>query len=253
MSNFLQRMVARAAIPHSGIKPALPPQLNWSRVRQTRTVPAPRGSEASDFANDLVSEMPLATATDLPSVEQRATSPRLIPRRGTLTVGDSAEISQLSHPSTGCESTTPPMVDSSPELGQSVPRARTGSTTHTEGEIGTHLPASTKTNPWLERPSPARLVIDDAQPQTNIQTRLGREQVFGREPVGTAVESPAINPRRAEARDLEPPVEVKIGRVEVTFDSPPQPTPIRPPVSRGFDDYAALRRYSPQAWNRWRG
>jgi hypothetical protein len=246
-------MVARAAIQHSGIRPTLPPQFNWPRVREPQPAPYSPGSEASAFANSLAPETLLAPATDVQSGVEGAASPQYVPRRGTLTVGDTAEISQLSHPSTGFESTTPPMVESFPKPGQLVPQPRTASTTHTEGETGTHSPASSDTNLWLERPSPARLVMDDTQPLARPQAPLGHEQLFEREPVRTVVESPAINPRRREARDLEPPVEVKIGRVEVTFDSPPPPAPIRPPISRGFDDYAALRRYSPQAWNRWRG
>jgi hypothetical protein len=251
MSNFLQRMVARAAIPHSGIKPT--PQFNWPRVREPQPAPHSPGGEASAFANGLAPETPLAPTTDVQSGVEGAASPQYVPRRGTLTVGHFQENSQIYTPSSAFKSPMPLMPDSPTERGETISQARSASAIRTEGEIGTHLPASSETNLWLEPPSPARLVIDDAQPQTNPQAPLGHEQLFEREPVRTVVESPAINPRRREARDLEPPVEVKIGRVEVTFDSPPPPAPIRPPISRGFDDYAALRRYSPQAWNRWRG
>jgi hypothetical protein len=47
----------------------------------------------------------------------------------------------------------------------------------------------------------------------------------------------------------EPLVEVKIGRVEIRFDSPvntaPPPGPAQP---RGFDEYAALRTYAVRPW-----
>lgn len=70
---------------------------------------------------------------------------------------------------------------------------------------------------------------------------------------GSPSPPPVASQRRSRVQRVEPPVEVNIGRVEVTFDSPSQPAPVRPIAPRGFDDYAPLRRYSPHAWNRWRG
>jgi hypothetical protein len=58
------------------------------------------------------------------------------------------------------------------------------------------------------------------------------------------------NPRFRAPSPESDPVEVKIGRVEVIMENP-APPPTRPSPTRGFDDYSALRRYSPQVWNRW--
>jgi hypothetical protein len=49
------------------------------------------------------------------------------------------------------------------------------------------------------------------------------------------------------AGQQEPPVEVKIGRVEVHMEAPPAaPAPARP---QGFAEYNALRRYQARPWD----
>lgn len=57
---------------------------------------------------------------------------------------------------------------------------------------------------------------------------------------------------RGQSRPQEPapPVEVRIGSVEIIFDQPPvqaaQPTPVRP---AGFAEFADLRRYAARPWS----
>jgi hypothetical protein len=55
---------------------------------------------------------------------------------------------------------------------------------------------------------------------------------------------------QSRMQETQPPVEVKIGSVEIVFDQPPvraaQPAPIRP---AGFADFADLRRYAARPWS----
>jgi hypothetical protein len=54
---------------------------------------------------------------------------------------------------------------------------------------------------------------------------------------------------QSRMQETQPPVEVKIGSVEIVFDQPPvqaaQPAPVRP---AGFAEFADLRRYAARPW-----
>jgi hypothetical protein len=70
-----------------------------------------------------------------------------------------------------------------------------------------------------------------------------------------AAEAPAPQESRAQAdigrskQVSEPPVEVKIGHVEIRFDAPVTPAPSRASSQpSGFSEYAALRRYAVGPW-----
>lgn len=70
------------------------------------------------------------------------------------------------------------------------------------------------------------------------------------EPVRTPRDAPARESSSRGSRETpEPAVEVKIGRVEVRFDTPATgPAPTRPARPSGFAEFAALRRYATQPW-----
>jgi hypothetical protein len=58
---------------------------------------------------------------------------------------------------------------------------------------------------------------------------------------------PQSRPAPAAVGQQEPPVEVKIGRVEVHMEAAPAaPVPARP---QGFAEYSALRRYQARPWD----
>ncbi len=223
--------MARAVVPQSGIKPALPPQLGWSRIQERGTALYPPNGEASHQAKSLAPDAPIIVATALESGVEQGASQLLVPRRGTLTIKDLQGSPQISALSPAFESATPAVADSPIPLGFERPQAVSG----------------------------------DAQPEAIPPTPFGEKRAYERVTTQIVVDqrspsavdserpSPTMQPRRPAARDSEPPVEVKIGRVEVSFDSPPQSAAMRPPAPRGFGDYTPLRRYSPQAWNRWRG
>ena len=65
--------------------------------------------------------------------------------------------------------------------------------------------------------------------------------------------TPATRPAprgQSRVQETQPPVEVKIGSVEIVFDQPPveaaRPTPVRP---AGFAEFADLRRYASRPWS----
>lgn len=237
MGEFLLRMVSRAVGLSSGVKPSLPYQFGWQSARQ-REVPTP-GAGNVDPPDDYIAR-------------QSSASRHLVPHRGTPTIEEfqgSIQPSAL------------PLVKPIREPASLI---RSG--------LAAMVPEGDSTSPHQESRLPTAFAVDEeqpAEPQSGIrdsskafqprQPALPVERAdtrsiealeasaTGRQPFPTVAGT-----RRSEVGDAEPSVEVKIGRVEVTFDTPPQQAAARPPVPRGFDDYAPLRRYSPQAWNRWK-
>jgi len=108
---------------------------------------------------------------------------------------------------------------------------------------------------------PPESAVDESQPEgieqnaTNVAPAIGKAtRSLASDPAATLPGANRLSVATSRQRTSPPEpetVEVKIGRVEVTFDNPAPPVSGRPAPPRGFDAYTALRRYSPQAWNRW--
>jgi len=278
MSNYLMRMVVRAASAASGVRPRLPYQLGWRAAPQHD----PSMSQALGFAgraSSAHSVEPGAFAWNGDNgpaervTQERSMLPPSVHDRGWMTGrgavddaffgaspdgegGDPPTVDNKAgtHPGrTVFGDTDEPMADRSREGRTS--KERPGSRFLEEAEILPDMLSSHVANssqlPGTE--SLMRGIEDIATYSLQAEKATGLIVNELRTPPARPTSPPPITTRRPEAREAEPSVEVKIGRVEVTFENPPQPASRRPATPRGFDDYAGLRRYSPQAWNRWRG
>ena len=272
------RMASRAAGLTSTIQPRLPHQFAWRQSGVATHAPTANGFRSSgdsirtgDQANSLAprferasgdlpagySQQQMRAAGDFSETHTTSAHPiesgaddrvrvqsedvRWIPERTANgeELGDARELSTASRTRTSFADIEPGEAQSSP-VSDLVPsnadsqnradRKRTLEDRHSQVSVHQSL-VTTEQSDGIS-------VLDASKSPTSM--------VSG----STRTPSPT---RRPEAREAEPPVEVKIGRVEVTFETPPQPAPAKRAVPRGFDDYAPLRRYSPQVWNRWRG
>jgi hypothetical protein len=272
MSDFLLRMVSQAAGRNSGIKPRLPYQFAWQGP------PGPRSSTGTAHIRDIDATSGFANAETFSFGPLPARAQQTALDAGqdatTRTTGEPAfvESSQASinseptmQPRTALwrraaaiadlqDATLPPAAASALRDAESTFLRGPGSgdtKRHPELQSPTGFLASE------EQPVVSQILTDDRDiERARALAFTSRTDLQVTKPTESSVPRPAPPPvsyrQRSEVPE-EPSVEVKIGRVEVTFDAPAQPARVSPQLPRGFADYAALRRYSPQAWNRWRG
>jgi hypothetical protein len=272
MSDFLMRMASRAAGVSPTVAPRLPFRIAHSATRQQDSAPRPSNFESqfasnntySDTASPRVSstsfEMDAFRRSEAESSVDR--SPRETQQHLPL-YDRRSEDTAASDVSTAARDQILPqpiLVRSRMHVQPENESLDFTARTHT-------LPDSGK--PLITNPSQISETGRERSESPDYQSRaqsMDENAIDNVAAIGRVAQSfmsePAANlPARntagaANSRQRTPspepaPVEVKIGRVEVIMENPAPPMPTRPSPPHGFDDYAALRRYSPQAWNRW--
>jgi hypothetical protein len=271
MSDFLMRMVSRAGGVSPTVAPRLPFRIAYSATRQQHNAPRPSNFEFqfasdnaySDTASPHVSstsfEMDAFRRNEVESSVERSPretqqhlplSPHLASVRGNASLYDrrteDAAASDVSGAARDEISPQPVLVRSQmnvqPENESPDFTARTSTLPNLEKPLITNPPQISE--PGRERTeSPAYQSRAERMDENAINDVGAR---------GRARNTARLSNSRQRTPSPEPdPVEVKIGRVEVIMENPAPPLPTRHSPPRGFNDYAALRRYSPQAWNRW--
>ena len=296
MTDFLMRMVSRAAGASPTLKPRLPYQFAWPAApdRGLRQFPRSDAAGSDNFGG------PVASAGfGLPEVESFVEGPTArssMRQRQSPTIHELQATARRVAQSTVFGTYRAVNSEVRGEIDQRIPERQDDPNAAGEFADAVNMqaaPSLVPTNTWnAAEPSEAILVNQEqtshdsrmSEPAGRLQSvqfieteqpsrlpketrgRQPRESAADIVPVTNRVESLPNHPlapvgnipsaalarQRPETREAEQPVEVKIGRVEVTFEPPPQPAAARRPAPRGFDEYTALRRYSPQAWNRWR-
>jgi len=260
MSDFLMRMVSRAA----GVSPTVAPRLAFRIATREQDSALPPSSFESRFAgNNVYSDTISPRASSTPfemddfrrsdvesSVERSRETPQHLPHsthfasvRGDASFYDSrtedvaaSELSRMPGDEILQSILVPNRMNVQPENESLNFTARK----HTLSDPG-KLPITDPLQERIESPAYQSRAESMEENSTNDMAARGRVRNTTR----------TTNSRQRTPSPESDPVEVKIGRVEVIMENPAPPLPTRPSPSRGFDDYAALRRYSPQAWNRW--
>ncbi len=240
MSDYLFRMVERAAGMTAASAPQPPREFHWPApgllspvasllnpgIPQPRnrdgesTMPfiAPRDAETShenggvDTAVGGPASLESLTPRPHESVSREATGQLLIPRSQSVTPAVRKEISNSNRdPMTAARSTMEAQPLSAPDM-------------EWNSQVLPALPAAETSMIAVVRPN---------------------------QPLRTRRDMPPRQTATTAAREIaEPTVEVKIGRVEVRFDTPAKPAvPAQPSRPIGFAEFTALRRYATQPWS----
>ena len=252
MSDFLFRMVERAAGLATAATPQPPRTFQW--MAPAEMLPSHYPSTSAWETQSLPAPSPLqVTVEDRRNADSQARQQPSVPELLHSHWKIASETSlPLIQPSLAVQSK--PHRDVKAEAAkEAAPRFQNRlpeNTEQTEHKVNvSHLPveaAPSKRQPLAKHPDrpiiadheaahfprgtgPQRHPSDTAQPATPLP-RESRTQTAD---------------MRAQKPASEPPVEVKIGRVEIHFDAPPtpvaSPAPARP---GGFSEYAELRRYA---------
>lgn len=294
MSDYLFRMVQRAAGTSVASAPRPPREVHWPLgwethdsftptlpFRKTRTPQTARDTTSDSFGEKVPSVPPIAPILVSPAppimpVITPAAEARPKNDRADEVIRDPATVESLSSPPPPYEviahSASPTQVDEnqapvSRETGPGLisrsqrvaPEARTDAgrreAIRDAAIRGTNhdlIPPQRITETPKTSPRPETFPVPDIH--ANVQV-LSPDRV----PAPTAaaktiaVVQPGERPRDTSAwgarETSEPSVEVKIGRVEVRFDTPAPPAaPTRPARPSGFAEFDALRRYVTQPW-----
>lgn len=110
-----------------------------------------------------------------------------------------------------------------------------------------HTPAPVLPVKSHETSGPADILPDPPEGRKSRTIQVSSPHPMSHAAGETIIKDAAV---RVSQETPESPVEVKIGRVEIRFDAPlPQAGPSQSPSPRGFDEFAALRRYAVQSWS----
>ncbi len=264
MSDFLFRMVARAAGLPSGNSPRPRPEVHWLPPLDPAVVAPPHQTVlpslgAAGSGSKTRTAAPFAATDISPGQRRRPDRPTPLVNGGLAgAIAPNPQPERKSdqplQPLPERELESPVLPEMTAEKKSQLPFTEEGEIRNDIREIQTFLPI--RVVPKVVR---AAEVKDVPRP---VGTRLERHEV----PVARDKEDSTWQPppevvplsRRNAAKPAqehpsvhqqEPPVEVKIDRVEVHMEAAPVaplPAPSRP---QGFAEYAALRRYAARPWD----
>lgn len=232
MSDFLFRMVERAAGVATAATPQLPRTFPWMAPAETLFPHSPATSAWETQA----SPAPLPLGQPAAKFNRVTVEDRRDRRKADVQASPqpSAPAASSFEPENAASETSQPLIQPSLAV-QSKPHrdVKAEATKEAAPRFQTRLPENTEQTGHKVNASclPVEAAPSKRQPLAS--------RSVPRESRAQAADMRTPNP------GLEPPVEVKIGRVEIHFDAPaapvPSPAPARP---SGFSEYAELRRYT---------
>jgi hypothetical protein len=256
MSDFLFRMVERAAGLATATTPQPPRTFQWMAPAATLPSHFPAASawetQAPPLPSAKFNPATLDDARNRRSVDVQSSLQPSVPETSSFLLANAGDISQpLIPPSPGRQST--PRRDVKAEATkEAAPRFQNHLPENTE-QTGhkinvSHLPpeAAAKRQPLAKHPD-RPIIADHEAAHFPLEEPARKTSIHTAQPA-----TPLPRESKPHAGDVrmpkpssEPPVEVKIGRVEIHFDAPPTPVASAAPVRPGgFSEYAELRRYA---------
>lgn len=245
MSDYLFRMIERAAGTATASAPQPPREVHWpllpeapdsfmpaSSFRYAGAPPTPRHPRNGDVENNAPFVSPKQHDPALPM------PPLIAP--AAVEAQRSSQYEVIAHSATLARADE----NHEPVSREGVPQETGTDTEIRDTAIGgpSHDPISVR----QMRKTPAPSARSDAFPAPDFHPTA---QVFSPQPVSVPAAKARTIAVVQPSETPEPAVEVKIGRVEVRFDSPATPAaPTRSPRPSGFVEFAALRRYVTQPW-----
>jgi len=288
VTDFLSRMVQRAAgLSAHASAPAPPSPFQWPLAVDADVLHPQRGSaqshanrrivrpSAAPKADADVAERPGVSVADLPAPEvpdgrpdAPADRPSAIgPAASTYASPTEAHVFNPSHEPAMVTRSMPVGIE--PLQGRQAADPHEAALVHSEPTTRAHPLPTPATHARSARPAtPAAQIADDgARPPLSVPPSIEAVTSELNEPTDQSMPEPVRSdtgiqpipparhtPRRSARGEAfqeaaSPPVEVKIGSVEIVFDPPAvqtaQPLPAR---TTGFADFADLRRYAARPW-----
>jgi hypothetical protein len=253
MSDFLFRMVERAAGFATAATPQPPRTFQW--MAPAAMLPSHYPSTSAWGTQSLPAPSPLqVTVEDRRNADIQARQQPSVPAASSFPLENAvSETSQpLIQPSLAVQST--PHRDVKAETAkEAAPRFQNRlpeNTEQTEHKVNvSHLPveaAPSKRQPLAKHPD-RPIIADHEAAHFPLKEPAHKTSIHTAQPA-----TPLPRESRTQTADMraqkpasEPPVEVKIGRVEIHFDAPPTPVASAAPARPGgFSEYAELRRYA---------
>jgi hypothetical protein len=252
MSDFLFRMVERAAGFATAATPQPPRTFQW--MAPAEMLPSHYPSTSAWGTQSLPAPSPLqVTVEDRRNADIQARQQPSVPAASSFPLENTVSETSLPliQPSLAVQSK--PHRDVKAETAkEAAPRFQNHLPENTE-QTGrkinvSHLPpeAAAKRQP-LARRREGPIIADHEAAHFPLKEPAHKTSIHTAQPA-----TPLPRESRTQTADMraqkpasEPPVEVKIGRVEIHFDAPPTPVASAAPARPGgFSEYAELRRYA---------
>jgi hypothetical protein len=287
VTDFLSRMVQRAAgLPAQASAPVPPSSFQWPLALDAAGLHPQRGLVQSHVNRRIVTpsaptpdadvaQRPTVNMADLPAPEVADVRPdvpadrpsAISPAASPYASPTEAHVFNPSHEPTmvtrsipvGIEPLQGPQAADHHEaaLVYSEPTARAHPLTTAAAHARTARPATpagqtadVRAWPTLSVPPSIEHVNSELNEPTDQSMPEPVRSYTGTQPIPPPRHTPRRSARGAASQEAaSPPVEVKIGSVEIVFDQPAVQTAQSPPTRpTGFADFADLRRYASRPW-----